>query len=66
MSLANRSSERVENILAQYHTDMDRPADLLADIMHHCEINGIDFEQELATASDYVKDELGWDEQFPS
>lgn len=66
MSLANRSSERIDNILAQYHNELDRPADLLADIMHHCDVNNINFEEELEVASEYVTDEQHWDEEFPN
>lgn len=66
MSLVNRSSERVESILAAYHTDMERPADLIADVMHYCTVNHIDFNEELLQAEQYVCDEMGFDEEFPA
>ena len=33
--------------------------DLLADLMHHCAANGIDFDHELSMATDFFSDEKG-------
>lgn len=35
----------------------DRAADLLADIMHYCDCEGISFEAEMASARGYHADE---------
>jgi hypothetical protein len=41
----------------------ERPADLIADIIQLCLVEGIDFEAELATAREYVATELAIDQQ---
>jgi hypothetical protein len=42
-------------------TDMDRPADLIADILHYCREEGIDFSVELDAAECYVTEEDSFD-----
>lgn len=34
-----------------------RPADMLADLMHLCAVEGVDFDHELSTATDFFSDE---------
>lgn len=58
-TMASLAANRVRLLMQQ--TDMDRPADLLADIMHYCREEGIDFEAEANVAESYVTEELGFD-----
>ena len=42
----------------------DRPADLLADLIHYCDAYEIDLLDELAHARGYVDEELGVDQDL--
>lgn len=53
--------QRVENYLSNY--DTGTPADILADIIHYCRANGIDFLDELDGAHGYVEEELSFMEE---
>ena len=58
-TMASLAASRVRLLMKQ--TDMDRPADLIADIMHYCKAEGIDFEAESNVAKSYVAEEEGFD-----
>jgi bifunctional ADP-heptose synthase (sugar kinase/adenylyltransferase) len=40
------------------HCDTDVPAEILADVLHYCRVKGLDFDNELRLARDYVEAEL--------
>ena len=52
MSYVAKSIDRVKGILAQY--DDSDPADLIADIMHYCQDNELDFDHLVNLAERYV------------
>ncbi len=53
MSYTAKSIDRVKGILAQYDND-SAPADLIADIMHYCQDNELDFDRLVNLAKRYV------------
>ena len=55
-----RSLERVEKFFAEY--DTARPAEILADIIHYCDVHGIDIESEMELAQDYSNEETSIDD----
>lgn len=55
MGYREEAVKRVTVFMTQ--TQSDRPADLIADIMHYCEAKKFGFEEELAQARNYLKDE---------
>ena len=65
MSFKESAIQRVIKAMDSY--DYDRPADLLADLIHFCDSQqGVDrgsdtFDEELRIAYSYVEDELGLD-----
>jgi hypothetical protein len=59
-TMASLAASRVRLLMKQ--TDMERPADLIADIMHYCKAEGIDFEAEVNVAELYVSEEEGFDD----
>ena len=65
MSFKESAIQRVIKAMDSY--DYDRPADLLADLIHFCDSQqGVDrgsdtFEEELRVAYSYVEDELAQD-----
>jgi hypothetical protein len=59
-TMASLAANRVRLLMKQ--TDMDRPADLIADIIHYCKAEGIDFEAEVNVAELYVSEEEGYDD----
>lgn len=56
----NLAVERFASVLDSCKAD--RPADIIADIIHYCEANLIDFDEELRMADNYVAEELAVDE----
>jgi len=60
-TMASLAANRVRLLMQQ--TDMDRPADLIADILHYCREEGICFGNELSTAEAYVTEEETFDDQ---
>lgn len=52
---------RVEEFLKKY--DTDQPAEILADIIHYCRENNIDFVSEVELAMSYANEELSTDEE---
>ena len=70
MSFKESAIQRVIKAMDSY--DYDRPADLLADLIHFCDSQqGVDrgsdtFEEELRIAYSYVDDELGQDAELAS
>ena len=52
-----KSLERVDRYFKVDEGNVSRPADIIADLMHYCEINGIDFERELESAIGYYAEE---------
>ena len=52
-----KSLERVDNYFRVDEGNISRPADIIADLMHYCEINGINFEGELESAIGYYAEE---------
>jgi hypothetical protein len=59
-TMASMAASRVRQLMKQ--TDMERPADLIADIMHYCKAEGIEFDAELNVAELYVSEEEGYDD----
>jgi hypothetical protein len=59
-TMASLAASRVRLLMKQ--TDMDRPADLIADVIHYCRAEGIDFEAEVNVAELYVSEEEGYDD----
>jgi len=59
-TMASLAASRVRQLMKQ--TDMERPADLLADIMHYCRAEGIEFDAEVNVAELYVSEEEGYDD----
>jgi len=70
MSFKESAIQRVIKAMDSY--DYDRPADLLADLIHFCDSQqGVDrgsdtFEEELRIAYSYVDDELAQDAELAS
>jgi hypothetical protein len=58
--MASLAASRVRLLMKQ--TDMERPADLIADVIHYCRAEGIDFEAEVNVAELYVSEEEGFDD----
>lgn len=48
--------QRVEEFLKNY--DSDQPAEIIADLLHYCREQGIDFEEQCRIAQGYVDIEL--------
>lgn len=61
--LQREAAKRAEQMFACGEAH-ERVADLLADIMQLCLVEGIDFADELETARMYVTEELGMDSTF--
>ena len=59
-TMASLAASRVRLLMQQ--TDMERPADLIADVIHYCKAEGIDFEAEVNVAELYVSEEEGFDD----
>jgi len=59
-TMASMAANRVRQLMKQ--TDMERPADLIADIMHYCRAEGIEFDAEVNIAELYVSEEEGYDD----
>ena len=59
-TMASLAASRVRLLMKQ--TDMERPADLIADVIHYCRAEGIDFEAEVNVAELYVSEEEGFDD----
>lgn len=60
MSDYEKSIRRGELMIARYkveHPTFDRVADLLADLMAYCEVNAINFADEVEMAEIYLDDE---------
>jgi len=59
-----RQKEAAQRAEAMFATGEahERPADLIADIMHLCLLEGIDFEKEIDTAREYVEQEISSDD----
>jgi len=57
--MSSLAANRVRLLIEQ--TDMDRVADLLADILHYCREEDIDFGCELDVAHAYVNEEESFD-----
>jgi hypothetical protein len=58
-TMSSLAANRVRLLIEQ--TDMDRVADLLADILHYCREEQIDFGYELDIAHSYVAEEDSFD-----
>jgi len=59
-TMASLAASRVRQLMKQ--TDMERPADLIADIIHYCRAEGIEFDAEVNIAELYVSEEEGYDD----
>jgi len=58
-TMSSLAANRVRLLMAQ--TDMNRVADLIADILHYCREEDIDFGCELDVAHSYVAEEDSFD-----
>jgi Tfp pilus assembly protein FimT len=59
-TMASMAANRVRQLMQQ--TDVERPADLIADIIHYCRAEGIEFDAEVNVAELYVSEEEGYDD----
>lgn len=50
------SINRVREYFSNY--DSEQPAEILADILHYCRTYGIDFDEQVFIAEEYVNEEL--------
>ena len=57
--MSSLAANRVRLLIEQ--TDMDRVADLIADILHYCKEEDIDFQYEFDIAQSYVAEEDSFD-----
>ena len=57
--MSSLAANRVRLLIEQ--TDMDRVADLIADILHYCREEDIDFQYEFDIAQSYVAEEDSFD-----
>lgn len=61
--LRSMAANRVRRLFQE--TDLaERPADLIADIIHYCAVEGIEFATELDVAEQYVSEELSTDNEI--
>jgi hypothetical protein len=58
-TMSSLAANRVRLLIEQ--TDMDRVADLIADILHYCREEDIDFQYEFDIAQSYVAEEDSFD-----
>jgi hypothetical protein len=58
-TMSSLAANRVRLLIEQ--TNMDRVADLLADILHYCKEEDIDFQYEFDIAQSYVAEEDSFD-----
>jgi hypothetical protein len=58
-TMSSLAANRVRLLMEQ--TDMDRVADLIADILHYCREEDIDFQYEFDIAQSYVAEEDSFD-----
>lgn len=62
MIFVKQAIARVQSYFKNY--DTEQPAEILADILHYCRENDIDFEDELERAYGYVNEELSVDDEY--
>ena len=63
-TLREQAVARVEGFLKSY--DEQDVAELLADVLHYADVQGIDLDQALDQARAYVDEELSFDEENPN
>lgn len=56
----NLAYQNISDFLKKY--DTEQPAEILADILHYCRVENIDFFRQLELAKSYVAEELALDE----
>jgi hypothetical protein len=61
-TFVNLAAERVVGYLRNY--DEPQPAEIIADILHYCEVQGIDFAEQCRIAEGYVQEEISLGEEF--
>ena len=61
MVFVKQALARVQSYFKNY--DTEQPAEILADILHYCRENDIDFDEELDRAYGYVNEELSVDDE---
>ena len=61
MIFVKQALARVQSYFKNY--DTEQPAEILADILHYCRENDIDFDEELDRAYGYVNEELSVDDE---
>ena len=54
---AAKSATRIRAFLSQYPIGENTPAEILADVIHYCQKEGLDFDDELRRAYGYVEAE---------
>ena len=62
MVFVKQALARVQSYFKNY--DTEQPAEILADILHYCRENDIDFDEELDRAYGYVNEELSVDDEY--
>ena len=62
MIFVKQALARVQSYFKNY--DTEQPAEILADILHYCRENDIDFDEELDRAYGYVNEELSVDDEY--
>ena len=55
-TFVNLATERVVGYLRNY--DEPQPAEIIADILHYCAVQGIDFAEQCRIAEGYVQEEM--------
>jgi hypothetical protein len=64
LTFQERAVQRIDSIMTTSDYCYERPADLLADIIHYLNYKQIDFPEELETAEMYVTEEESMDEEI--
>lgn len=62
MSYANKATKRVEDYLTAHFGGEASPAEVIADVIHYCKANNIDFDAQVVRAQGYYEAELEADD----
>jgi len=62
-TLVNQAVQRIRNLLDNADIyDSDEPAEIIADVIHFCRVNDIDFDDQLRKAHGYAEHEVDFEE----
>lgn len=62
IDLIQEAVDRIDRFLANY--DSEQPAEILADIIHYCNVQGFDLNEQLNIAGGYVHEEQSMMEEL--